>query len=127
MDMDIMPAGDLSDHVSYFHKTDRTFNCKKDHALPVLRHILEHDNGITNFHFEIAADLLDEEYFAVLKQLRPGAVQLEIGIQSTCPETIAAIDRKMDFVKVADVVIVDFQHLFHLFQAADILVGKPLR
>lgn len=80
---------------------DRTFNCKKAHALPILRHILEHDNQITNFHFEIAADLLDEDYFLLLEQFRPGAVQLEIGIQSTAAQTIAAIDRKMDFAKVA--------------------------
>ncbi|MCM1119794.1 MAG: DUF4080 domain-containing protein [bacterium] len=83
---------------------DRTFNCKKEHALPILRHILEHDNGVTNFHFEIAADLLDEDYFAVLEKLRPGAVQLEIGVQSTCEETIAEIRRKMDFERVAAVV-----------------------
>ncbi len=80
---------------------DRTFNCKKSHALPILKHILEHDNGITNFHFEIAADLLDEDYFALLSQMRPGAVQLEIGVQSTYPKTIAAINRRMDFHKVA--------------------------
>lgn len=83
---------------------DRTFNCKKDHALPILRHILEHDNGVTNFHFEIAADLLDEDYFSVMEQLRPGAVQLEIGVQSTCEETIMEIHRKMDFSRVAAIV-----------------------
>lgn len=83
---------------------DRTFNCKKEHALPILKHILEHDNGITNFHFEIAADLLDEEYFALLAKLRAGAVQFEIGVQSTYPKTISEINRKMDFIKVADVV-----------------------
>ncbi len=84
--------------------TDRTFNCNKAHALPILRHILEHDNGITNFHFEIAADLLDEDYFTLLRQMRPGAVQLEIGVQSTCARTIAEIGRKMDFKKAADTV-----------------------
>lgn len=83
---------------------DRTFNCKKDHAIPVLKHILEHDNGVTNFHFEIAADLLDDDYFDLLEKMRPGAVQLEIGVQSTCPDTIREINRKMDFHKVADVV-----------------------
>lgn len=80
---------------------DRTFNCKKDHALPILRHILEHDNGITNFHFEIAADLLDEDYFELLERFRRGAIQLEIGVQSTNGKTIDEIDRRMDFDKVA--------------------------
>ena len=83
---------------------DRTFNCKKEHALPILQYILEHDNGITNFHFEVAADLLDENYFTVLRQMRPGAVQLEIGVQSTNLKTIAAIDRQMDFQRVSSVV-----------------------
>lgn len=83
---------------------DRTFNCKKEHALPILRHILEHDNGVTNFHFEIAADLLDQDYFDVLELLRPGAVQLEVGVQSTCEKTIAEIHRRMDFARVAAIV-----------------------
>ena len=83
---------------------DRTFNCKKEHALPILQHILENDNGVTNFHFEMAADLLDEDYFGLLEKMRPGAVQLEIGVQSTNNKTIAEIDRKMDFNKVADAV-----------------------
>lgn len=103
---------------------DRTFNCKKDHALPILRHILEHDNGITNFHFEIAADLLDEDYFAVLEQMRPGAVQLEIGIQSTCPKTIDAIDRRMDFDKVSAVVRqISSWNTIHIH--LDLIAGLP--
>lgn len=83
---------------------DRTFNCKKDHALPILQYIAEHDNGITNFHFEIAADLLDEDYFVLLEKMRPGAVQFEIGVQSTHYETILEINRRMDFHKVTDAV-----------------------
>ena len=103
---------------------DRTFNCKKDHALPILQHILEHDNKITNFHFEIAADLLDEDYFALLRQMRPGAVQLEIGVQSTNPETIAAIERRMDFAKTAAIVreIISWNNIhIHL----DLIAGLP--
>ncbi|MCM1185434.1 MAG: DUF4080 domain-containing protein [Lachnoclostridium sp.] len=94
----------LERKVTQIKFVDRTFNCKKEHALPILRHILAHDNGITNFHFEMAADILDEDYFAVLRCMRPGAVQLEIGVQSTCENTIAEIHRKMDFAKVADAV-----------------------
>lgn len=94
----------LQQNVVQVKFVDRTFNCKKDHALPILQYILEHDNGITNFHFEIAADLLDEDYFTLLAKLRPGAVQFEIGVQSTNPQTISEINRKMDFDKVVDVV-----------------------
>ncbi len=130
--MDFLPVERVCRELDFFLEqevpqvkfTDRTFNCKKDHALPVLRHILEHDNGITNFHFEISADLMDEDYFTILKQLRPGAVQLEIGIQSTCPETIAAIDRKMDFAKAADVVRqISLWHNIHIH--LDLIAGLP--
>ncbi len=71
---------------------DRTFNCKKSHAMEIWKFILEQDNGITNFHFEISADLLDEEALELLSRMRPGLVQFEIGVQSTNPMTIA--DRK---------------------------------
>ena len=71
---------------------DRTFNCKKDHAMAVWKFIAEHDNGVTNFHFEIAADLMTEEELKLLNTLRPGLVQLEIGVQSTNPQTIEAIN-----------------------------------
>lgn len=103
---------------------DRTFNCSKAHALPILRHILDHDNGVTNFHFEIAADLLDEDYFALLRQMRLGAVQLEIGIQSTCAQTIAEIRRKTDFEKAADAVRrIGSWHNIHVH--LDLIAGLP--
>ena len=103
---------------------DRTFNCKKSHALPILQYILKHDNGITNFHFEIAADLLDEDYFQILEKMRPGAVQLEIGVQSTHDKTISEIGRTMDFKKVAAVVrrICSWKNIHvHL----DLIAGLP--
>lgn len=75
---------------------DRTFNCNHAHAMAIWKYIAEHDNGITNFHFEIGADLLREDEMDVLAGLRPGAVQLEIGVQSVNPDTIRAIDRVMD-------------------------------
>lgn len=62
---------------------DRTFNCKKSHAMAIWQYIRDHDNGVTNFHFEIAADLLDKDELDLLSTMRPGLVQLEIGVQST--------------------------------------------
>lgn len=73
---------------------DRTFNAKKSHAMAIWKHILEHDNGVTNFHFEITADLLDEEELDLISRMRPGLIQLEIGVQSTNPDTIKAIRRQ---------------------------------
>lgn len=114
----------LQQNVVQVKFVDRTFNCKKDHALPILQYIAEHDNGITNFHFEIAADLLDEDYFILLEKMRPGAVQFEIGVQSTCLWTISEINRKMDFCKVSDVVrkISSWKNIhIHL----DLIAGLP--
>lgn len=103
---------------------DRTFNCKKEHALPILQHILTYDNGVTNFHFEIAADLLDEDYFILFEQFRPGAVQLEIGVQSTCLKTIREIDRVTDFDKiVAAVRKISSFHNIHIH--LDLIAGLP--
>ena len=103
---------------------DRTFNCKKSHAMAVWRHILNHDNGITNFHFEIAADLLDEEEMELLGKMRPGLVQLEIGVQSTNPDTIREIHRKMDLEKVGRAVArVNAGHNIH--QHLDLIAGLP--
>jgi len=76
---------------------DRTFNCNPKHAMGIWNYIQEHDNGITNFHFEIAADILKEDEIELLNKMRPGLVQLEIGVQSTNLHTISAIKRKMDF------------------------------
>ena len=103
---------------------DRTFNCKHDHAMAIWRYITEHDNGITNFHFEISADLLREEELALMKTMRPGLIQLEIGVQSTNPQTIKAIRRTMDFEKLKG--IVDQIHSFgNLHQHLDLIAGLP--
>lgn len=75
---------------------DRTFNCDHEHAREIWRYLAEHDNGVTNFHFEIAADLITEEEILILKNMRPGLVQLEIGVQTLNEETLAEIGRKTD-------------------------------
>ena len=103
---------------------DRTFNCKHDHAMEIWRYITEHDNGITNFHFEISADLLRAEELALMKTMRPGLIQLEIGVQSTNPQTIKAIRRTMDFEKLKR--IVEQIHSFgNIHQHLDLIAGLP--
>ena len=103
---------------------DRTFNCKHDHVMAIWRYITEHDNGITNFHFEISADLLREEELALMKTMRPGLIQLEIGVQSTNPQTIKAIRRTMDFEKLKG--IVEQIHGFgNIHQHLDLIAGLP--
>ena len=103
---------------------DRTFNCKHDHAMPIWKYINEHDNGVTNFHFEISADLLREEELQEMSTMRPGLIQLEIGVQSTNPDTIKAIHRTMDFEKLKG--IVDRIHSFgNIHQHLDLIAGLP--
>ena len=103
---------------------DRTFNCKHDHAMAIWKYINEHDNGVTNFHFEISADLLREEELQEMSTMRPGLIQLDIGVQSTNPDTIKAIHRTMDFEKLKG--IVDRIHSFgNIHQHLDLIAGLP--
>lgn len=103
---------------------DRTFNCKKSHAMAIWNHILEKDRGITNFHFEIAADLLDEEELELLGQMRPGLVQLEIGVQSTNPETLKAIHRPTDLKKIG-CTTARINEGKNIHQHLDLIAGLP--
>ena len=103
---------------------DRTFNCKHEHAMTIWKYILEHDNGVTNFHFEISADLLREEEMELMSQMRPGLIQREIGVQSTNPETIRAIHRHMDLKKLEH--CVNRVHSFrNIHQHLDLIAGLP--
>ena len=103
---------------------DRTFNCKHDHAMAIWKYIVEHDNGVTNFHFEIAADLLREEELELMATMRPGLIQLEIGVQSTNLQTLEAIHRKTDFSRICQ--IVERIHSFgNIHQHLDLIEGLP--
>lgn len=103
---------------------DRTFNAKHDHAMAVWQYILEHDNGVTNFHFEISADLLTKEEMELLAKMRKGLVQLEIGVQSTNVETIQAINRTMDLDRLRDAVE-QINNGENIHQHLDLIAGLP--
>ena len=114
----------LAHRVPQVKFVDRTFNCKHEHAMTIWKYILEHDNGVTNFHFEISADLLREEEMELMSQMRPGLIQLEIGVQSTNPETIRAIHRHMDLKKLEH--CVNRVHSFrNIHQHLDLIAGLP--
>lgn len=114
----------IDNKVAQVKFVDRTFNCKHDHAMAIWKYINEHDNGVTNFHFEISADLLREEELQEMSTMRPGLIQLEIGVQSTNPDTIKAIHRTMDFEKLKG--IVDRIHSFgNIHQHLDLIAGLP--
>ncbi len=103
---------------------DRTFNCKHSHSMEIWSYIKEHDKGKTNFHFEVAADLLNEEELNLISTMRPGLIQLEIGVQSTNEQTIEEIHRTMKFSQVTEVV--NRVHAAkNIHQHLDLIAGLP--
>lgn len=114
----------LDNRVPQVKFVDRTFNCNHEHALGIWKYIQEHDNGVTNFHFEVSADLLNDEELALLAAMRQGLVQLEIGVQSTNQDTIQEIRRVMNLERLKDVV----QRIKaggNIHQHLDLIAGLP--
>ena len=103
---------------------DRTFNCRKSHAMAIWKYLHEHDNGVTNFHFEITADIIDQEAIDFLKTVRKGLFQFEIGVQSTNPHTIHAINRNVNFDKLSGIVK-QIKAGGNIHQHLDLIAGLP--
>lgn len=103
---------------------DRTFNCDRKRTKEIWEFIRDNDNGITNFHFEISADIIIDEEIELLHSLRPGLVQLEIGVQTTNEKTVQAIRRKMDFEKLSYVVN-RIHETGNVHQHLDLIAGLP--
>lgn len=114
----------LDHRVAQVKFIDRTFNCKREHALSVWSYLSEHDNGVTNFHFEVAADLIGEEEVAVFEKMRPGLIQLEIGLQSTNPATIKEIRRVMDIDRLKNNMLT-IRGFHNIHQHLDLIAGLP--
>lgn len=102
---------------------DRTFNCDINRSIDIMQYIMELDTS-TNFHFEIAADLINERFLKTVEKAPEGMFQFEIGVQSTNPKTISAIDRTMNLDKVAhnvsELIAFNNTHI-HL----DLIAGLP--
>ena len=102
---------------------DRTFNDLPDRALEIWRFLVDQP-GTTLFHFEMAPDRFTEEMFQFLKGVEPQRFQFEIGVQSTNPETMNAINRRCDLEKLQDniarLMALDTIHV-HL----DLILGLP--
>ena len=114
----------LENRVRQVKFVDRTFNCVHEHAMEIWRYLYEHDNGITNFHFEISADLIKEEELELLGKLRPGQIQLEIGVQSANPLTLEAINRRMDLERL-EYVVSEIRKNHNIHQHLDLIAGLP--
>lgn len=114
----------LEQRVPQVKLIDRTFNCNREHALAIWRYIAEHDNGVTNFHFEVAADLIGDEELALFQTMRPGLIQLEIGLQSTNPATIREIRRVMDVKRLKENMRA-IRSFGNIHQHLDLIAGLP--
>lgn len=127
-----VPLETVKAHMSYFCDqrvkqvkfVDRTFNTKRDYAIAIWRHLIEHDNGYTNFHFEIAAELITEDMLDLLKDARPGLIQFEIGVQSTNMKVLETIQRKMPFEDIAKVSR-KIKEIGNIHQHLDLIAGLP--
>lgn len=114
----------LDQRVAQVKFVDRTFNCNHEHAVKIWRYLLENDNGVTNFHFEIEADILTQEEMEILSRMRPGYIQMEIGVQTTNPETLREIRRHTDMGRLREVVAQIRQgHNIHIH--LDLIAGLP--
>lgn len=103
---------------------DRTFNWDRERSREIFRYLIEQDNGFTNFHFEICADLLEDACFRILERARKGLFQFEIGIQSVNPDTLRAIKRAGDTAKLME----NTKRLIALENAhvhVDLIAGLP--
>ena len=114
----------LDNRVKQVKFVDRTFNCNHEHAMEIWGYIQEHDNGVTNFHFEISADILREDEIELLNSFRPGLAQLEIGVQSVNPETLKAIRRVMN-VERLEKIVADIHRGQNIHQHLDLIAGLP--
>ena len=114
----------LDNRVKQVKFVDRTFNCDHAHAMAVWQYIYKHDNGVTNFHFEISADILWEDEIALLSRFRPGLAQLEIGVQSVNPKALQAIKRVMNVDKLEKTVAAIHRGR-NVHQHLDLIAGLP--
>lgn len=103
---------------------DRTFNCKKSHAMAIWQYIYDHDNGVTRFHFEVGADLMTDDEIELISKMRPGLIQLEIGIQSVNSDTIREIRRTMNLSKAKEAVE-RIREKGNIHQHLDLIAGLP--
>jgi hypothetical protein len=102
---------------------DRTFNANKEHYYAIWRHLAVADCK-TNFHFEIAVDILDEEVLTFLATVPSGRFQFEIGIQSTHQPTLEIVERHNNWpVIVKNVQQIASYGTIHMH--LDLIVGLP--
>lgn len=114
----------LNREVNQVKFVDRTFNVHKEHYFEIIKYLNQNDNGITNFHFEITASLLDQEVLDYLKNVRPGLFQLEVGVQTTNIESLTTINRGMNFSRIEET-LESIVKLENVHSHLDLIAGLP--
>ncbi len=114
----------LENHVPQVKFVDRTFNANEKHANEIWNYLIEHDNGVTNFHMEITADILTEKSLFLLQKARKGLFQFEIGVQSTNADTIKAIQRNTHF-ETLKIIVNKIKSYGNIHQHLDLIAGLP--
>lgn len=114
----------LAHKVKQVKFVDRTFNCNKQHAMAIWKYLKEHDNGVTNFHFEISAHLFDQETLEFFKTIRREQFQFEVGVQSTNPQTITQINRSTNTETLLDI-CKKINSYNNIHQHLDLIAGLP--
>ncbi len=113
----------LSARVRLVKFVDRTFNFDRKRTYDLLSYIMERDNGVTEFHFEISLWLLDDRTVSLLQNAREGLFRFEIGIQTGNKKTLEAINRRADVFDHTDIFEKLRKTKVHLH--TDLIAGLP--
>ncbi|MFK4785571.1 B12-binding domain-containing radical SAM protein [Fusobacterium sp. MFO224] len=101
---------------------DRTFNLNKQRYLEIWKFLLENYREDITFHFEINANIFDDEVLNFLKKVPREFFQFEIGVQTINEETMKSINRKNDLGKLFHNVT-EINKNIHLH--LDLIAGLP--
>ena len=118
-----LEAFEAFENIRIIKFVDRTFNFDKNRAMAIWE-ALQSPQYTKNYHFEICASLLDRESLSLLSRFEKGKIQLEIGVQTTNPQVLAAIHRRDDTREVLK--NLETLHSFgNMHIHADLIAGLP--
>ncbi|SHF49005.1 anaerobic magnesium-protoporphyrin IX monomethyl ester cyclase [Caloramator proteoclasticus DSM 10124] len=113
----------IDNNVKLVKFVDRTFNANKNFSREIWKYLIELSPS-TRFHFEIAADLLEDEDIEILKMAKEGLFQFEVGVQTTNIKVLENINRKMNFERVKENINKILQ-IGNIHCHLDLIVGLP--
>ena len=78
---------------------DRTFNLHRQRTIELME-FLARQEGTTEFHLEMVGEIIDEQTIDIFQTAPPGRFRVEIGVQSTCPAALEAVNRRYDLKRL---------------------------